>query len=90
LGQKQPLISNPILASEWLLLGYTGHSPLTATGCFRPRADIEQSEKGGGIILQPHLIRSAFNPTASSKSDTKRGHIEFVFFLFEPFLLEFY
>ncbi len=27
-GQKQPLNSIQILASEWLLSGYTGHSPL--------------------------------------------------------------
>ena len=38
LGQKQPLNSIPILASEWLLSGYTGHSPLKEIldhGCVR-------------------------------------------------------
>jgi hypothetical protein len=43
LGQKQPLKTDWILASEWLLSGHTGHSPLRisgdASGCFRPEAD---------------------------------------------------
>ena len=42
LGQKQPLSSIQILTSEWLVLGYTGHSPLRlsgdTSGCFRPKA----------------------------------------------------
>ncbi len=44
LGQKQPLNSIQILASERLLSGHTGHSPLLllgeASGCFRPEAVI--------------------------------------------------
>ena len=34
LGQKQPLSKWEILTSEWLVLGYTGHSPLNPSGCF--------------------------------------------------------
>jgi len=41
-GQKQPLKTDQILASEWLVLGYTGHSPLRnsgdSSGGFRPQA----------------------------------------------------
>jgi hypothetical protein len=44
LGQKQPLNDFEILAPEWLVLGYTGHSPLTiSSGCFRPEAAVERS-----------------------------------------------
>jgi hypothetical protein len=44
LGQKQPLNNSEILTSEWLVLGYTGHSPLdTTSGCFRPIPDIRTS-----------------------------------------------
>jgi len=43
LGQKQPLKADWILASERLLSGHTGHSPLRisgdASGCVRPKAD---------------------------------------------------
>ncbi len=43
-GQKQPLNSIQILASERLLSGYTGHSPLRtsgdSSGCFRPGPNI--------------------------------------------------
>jgi hypothetical protein len=49
LGQKQPLNSIQILASEWLLSGYTGHSPLRisgdASGCFRPQAALRDKRK---------------------------------------------
>jgi len=40
MGQKQPLNTAKILTSERLLSGYTGHSPLSVTGCFRPGADL--------------------------------------------------
>jgi hypothetical protein len=46
LGQTQPLKSDQILASEWLVLGYTGHSPRLllgdASGCFRPEAAVRR------------------------------------------------
>ena len=46
LGQKQPLNSIQILASEWPLLGKSGHSPLgisgESSGCFRPQAAIQR------------------------------------------------
>jgi hypothetical protein len=42
LGQKQTLDAARILPSEWLVLGYTGHSPLTiSSGWFRPEAAAE-------------------------------------------------
>ena len=44
LGQKQPLKTVWILSSEWLVLGYTGHSPLTVTGCFRPEGAVQQNK----------------------------------------------
>jgi hypothetical protein len=44
LGQKQPLKTVWILASEWLVLGNSGHSPLrisgVTSGCVRPEADV--------------------------------------------------
>ncbi len=54
LGQKQPLNSIPILASERLLSGYTGHSPLLllggSSGWFRPIAVV-------GTLLQCTYFR---------------------------------
>jgi hypothetical protein len=55
LGQKQPLVSIQILSSEWLLSGYSGHSPLRKlgdmSGCFRPEADVVRLMPGHFYVL---------------------------------------
>ena len=63
-GQKRPLNSIQILASEWLLSGYTGHSPLRISGgtigCFRPEAVVDGHKFGQShISLAVVCIRSA-------------------------------
>jgi len=54
LGQKQPPNTVKILTSEWLVLGYTGHSPLCisedTSGCFRPEAATEFERYNGPTL----------------------------------------
>jgi len=67
LGQKRPLNSIQILASEWLLSGYTGHSPLNSSGgCFRPIAVIR-----GAVATPDHDDAIEFPILRSGSADRK-------------------
>jgi len=68
LGQKQPLKTVWILASEWLVLGYTRHSPLSASsGCFR-RKGVSQRFLEPAPIERKAALRSEARPICRADS----------------------